>query len=127
MDVFAFRTSNVVADGGGSITAGTVTNVDQDSNAVAYSIEKTEHPEWPAANDILADRAGIDGVDDILALCDCHDGAIARRGLLDHVRNLAEPNADAYYVVDVVDISEVDAWTWLTPTDFADRFPEYVE
>lgn len=120
-DWYCVRTSSVIDHGGGPIRFGDVGAV-MHEGAEVLSVEMASHPEWHENRDIMGDRWAVDSVSDIKDHCDIpQDESMARRGLVQCVRDHMAADDDNIFLVDVVEMGEVDGVEWITPQEFLEN------
>ena len=90
-------------------------------------LTKTEHEVWAIGNQTLKTEANILGIAEILERLGLDkDLSPSRRERVDMLRQLF-PDADEYIVVDDVDLSDMEEWTYYTPDEFVNKFREEID
>ena len=90
-------------------------------------LTQTEHEVWAIGNQRLKEEANIPGIAEILARLGIERNTTPpRRERVDMLREVF-PEAEEYIVVDDVDLSDMEGWTYYTPEDFVDKFRDRLD
>jgi len=90
-------------------------------------LTQTEHEVWAIGNQRLKEEANIPGIAEILERLGIETDTIPpRRERVDMLREVF-PDAEEYIVVDDVDLSDMEGWSYYTPEDFVDKFSDKLD
>ncbi len=90
-------------------------------------LAKTEHEVWAIGNQTLKREANIPGIAEILERLGLDENlAPSRRERVDMLRQVF-PDAEEYIVVDDVDLSDMEGWSYYAPDEFVEKFREKID
>lgn len=91
---------------------------------VRHLAHETHHEVWAIGNQQLRDEAGIPGIEEALREFPGETTAGLTREKRIRMVGQLFPDADAYYVVDDLNLNHLDGWTHYFPWDFVTAVEE---